>query len=352
MFTIEWCLRIRRADDWRKYLFTFLGVTDTLAILPLWLFARFDLKALRAFRLFRLFRSTTRLAGRSRAVAKVVRAFAVAKDGAGVVLAGTGVMILTAGLGMYHLEHDAQPAVFASGFDGLWWAVITLTTVGYGDVCPVTAGRSDPGNRGDVRRHRSDRRGVRHHGRRFAPKSARRRTRTSCRCASAARLSRPCRPMLRRLGHMAGNVRSRPPGVHPSGPVRRPLLRFHGFPSRKRDSKGRRQLRDTRQRAHPVTASSARNPVQTPRLRPVRPPASCPRFGPEKALHHEHGGGRPSGRGPVRARRPVRGPTGLRRRRRQLHLSGLEPRGEPEENGSEVGDPRHIGTGMGTAAAT
>ena len=139
VFTIEWCLRMRRADDWRKYLFTFLGVTDTLAILPLWLLAGFDLKALRAFRLFRLFRSTTRLAGRSSAVAKVIRAFAVAKDGAGVVLAGTGVMILTAGLGMYHLEHDAQPAVFASGFDGLWWAVITLTTVGYGDLYPVTA---------------------------------------------------------------------------------------------------------------------------------------------------------------------------------------------------------------------
>ena len=140
VFTIEWFLRIRRAADWRKYVFSFMGIMDTLAILPLWLFTGFDLKALRAFRLFRLFRSTTRLAGRSSAVAKVGRAFVVAKDDAGVLLTGTGVMIVTAGLGMFHLEHDAQPVVFGSVFDGLWWAVVTLTTVGYGEVYPVTAG--------------------------------------------------------------------------------------------------------------------------------------------------------------------------------------------------------------------
>ncbi|MDE0073399.1 MAG: ion transporter [Gammaproteobacteria bacterium] len=140
LFAIEWCLRIRRASDWRKYVFSFMGMMDTLAIMPLWLFTGFDLKALRAFRLFRLFRSTTRLAGRSSAVAKVGRAMAAAKDEAGVLLTGTGVMIVTAGFGMFHLEHDAQPAVFGSVLDGLWWAVITLTTVGYGDVYPVTAG--------------------------------------------------------------------------------------------------------------------------------------------------------------------------------------------------------------------
>ena len=45
-----------------------------------------------------------------------------------------------AGVGMYHLERDAQPEVFATVYDGLWWAVVTLTSVGYGDIQPVTAG--------------------------------------------------------------------------------------------------------------------------------------------------------------------------------------------------------------------
>lgn len=140
-FTIEWCLRIRRAENWRSYAFSRMGIIDFLAILPLWLFTGFDLKALRAFRLFRLFRlfrSATRIAGRSNAVAKLTKAFAAAKHEAGVLLSVTAVLIVTAGLGMYHLESEAQPAKFGSVLDGLWWAVITLTTVGYGDLYPQT----------------------------------------------------------------------------------------------------------------------------------------------------------------------------------------------------------------------
>ena len=113
---------------------------NLLAILPLWLLTGFDLKALRAFRLFRLVRATGKLAGRGSAVAKLARAFNFAKDEAGALFSGTAVIIVTAGLGMYHLEHRAQPEVFGSALDGLWWSVITLTTVGYGDVYPVTAG--------------------------------------------------------------------------------------------------------------------------------------------------------------------------------------------------------------------
>ncbi len=138
-YTVEWCVRIRRAEDWRKYAFSFIGIVDFLAVLPLWAFTGFDLKALRAFRLFRLFVSTAKLATRTSAVAKLARTFGHAMDEAGALFAGMCIVVITAGFGMYHLQHGVQPDVFGSVYDGLWWAVVTSTTVGYGDIQPVTA---------------------------------------------------------------------------------------------------------------------------------------------------------------------------------------------------------------------
>ena len=139
-YTIEWSLRIRRARDRRKYAVSFIGIVDFMAILPLWAFTGLDLGALRAFRLFRLFVATAKLATRTSAVARLARAFRFAVDEAGALFAGTCIIVITAGFGMYHLENPVQPDVFSSVSDGLWWAVVTLTTVGYGDIQPVTGG--------------------------------------------------------------------------------------------------------------------------------------------------------------------------------------------------------------------
>ncbi|MDX1472241.1 MAG: potassium channel family protein, partial [Flavobacteriaceae bacterium] len=49
-------------------------------------------------------------------------------------------LIYFAAVGIYYFEHEVQPDKFSSIFDSLWWAIITLTTVGYGDVYPITIG--------------------------------------------------------------------------------------------------------------------------------------------------------------------------------------------------------------------
>ena len=50
------------------------------------------------------------------------------------------VLLYVAAVGIYFFERDAQPDAFASIFHSLWWAIVTLTTVGYGDVYPITLG--------------------------------------------------------------------------------------------------------------------------------------------------------------------------------------------------------------------
>ena len=56
----------------------------------------------------------------------------------GVVFLGAGIMIVISAMALYYAEHDAQPQVYSSIPASLWWAVTTLTTVGYGDVSPIT----------------------------------------------------------------------------------------------------------------------------------------------------------------------------------------------------------------------
>lgn len=138
-FTIEYVLRVATAPRKRDYIFSFYGVIDLIAVLPFYLSLGFDLRAVRAFRLFRIFRifKVTRY---SVALERFGKALSYAREETLIFSLATLIVLYLSAVGIYHFENEAQPEAFSSIFHSLWWAVTTLTTVGYGDVYPVTAG--------------------------------------------------------------------------------------------------------------------------------------------------------------------------------------------------------------------
>lgn len=139
IFTIEYVLRIYVADSKPKFIFSFFGIIDLLAILPFYLSFGIDLRSLRALRFVRLFR-LLKLARYNRAIKEFTNAVKVAKEQIFLFMFITFILIYLSAVGIYYFENEAQPDHFASIFDSLWWAIITLTTVGYGDVYPITVG--------------------------------------------------------------------------------------------------------------------------------------------------------------------------------------------------------------------
>lgn len=140
LFTLEYCLRVATAPHRLRYIFSFYGIVDLMAVLPSLLsMGLLDLRALRIVRLFRILR-ILKLTRYSRAMARFGKAIALAKEEIVLFLAVTAIVLYLSAYGIYHFEHAAQPEAFASVVHSLWWATATLTTVGYGDVYPVTAG--------------------------------------------------------------------------------------------------------------------------------------------------------------------------------------------------------------------
>ena len=137
VFTIEYLVAWWFSDNRLKYPFRLLSILDLLAILPFYLSLTIDLRTVRAIRLMRIFR-VLKLGRYNRAMRTIGMALKRTGPEIGVVFLGAGIMIVISAMALYYAEHDAQPQVYSSIPASLWWAVTTLTTVGYGDVSPIT----------------------------------------------------------------------------------------------------------------------------------------------------------------------------------------------------------------------
>ena len=149
IFSIEYILRIWVADlqyptlspikARLKYIFSFLGLVDLLSILPFYLpyIITIDLRVMRVLRLLRLLR-LLKLNRHSKSLKLIGTVLKNTKNDILVTVFMVFILLVLASTLMYSLENEAQPEAFENIGQALWWAVATLTTVGYGDIYPIT----------------------------------------------------------------------------------------------------------------------------------------------------------------------------------------------------------------------
>jgi len=148
VFTIEYVARIwscvekpmysKPVSGRLRFFITPLALIDLLAILPFYLpFTGIDLRFLRILRMMRIFR-LAKLGRYSQSLQILHRIVTAKKEQLLCTLFILLLLVIVAASMLYYAENDVQPEVFSSIPSAMWWAVSTLTTVGYGDVYPVT----------------------------------------------------------------------------------------------------------------------------------------------------------------------------------------------------------------------
>ena len=142
LFTIEYFLRIYAVNKPLKYIFSFMGIIDLLAIIPTYLIFIFPaahfftvVRSIRLIRVFRVFKLSHYLRGAH------TMQIALRSSRPKIVVFLLSVMILVIVLGtlMYIIEGSSDTKGFDNIPNSIYWAIVTLTTVGYGDVFPATA---------------------------------------------------------------------------------------------------------------------------------------------------------------------------------------------------------------------
>ena len=131
LFLIEYLLRIYAAKDRKKYMFGFFGIIDFLTVLPLF-FGSTGSAFVRLLRLLRILK----LAQYFPVLTSLLRSVSDAKNMIFAVLATITAVSVLSGNIAYMLE----PETFGNAFVGSWWSLVTMSTVGYGDLVPHTAG--------------------------------------------------------------------------------------------------------------------------------------------------------------------------------------------------------------------
>lgn len=139
VFTIEYILRVLATSPRRKYVLSFFGMIDLLAIVPFYLGFGGQLVGVRVLRLLRVFR-ILKLARYNQAAQRFHIALKLAREELILYATLSLILLYLAAFGIYFFESEVQPERFGSVFHCLWWAVVTFTTVGYGDAFPITVG--------------------------------------------------------------------------------------------------------------------------------------------------------------------------------------------------------------------
>lgn len=149
IFSIEYILRVWTSDfirpdakPWKarvRYIFSPMALIDFVAIAPFYIpfIISIDLRVLRMLRIVRLFR-VFKVNRYTHALSTIGNVLKRKKSQLLSSIIIVFLLMVMAAVLMFNIESEAQPDAFSNAFDALWWAVATLTTVGYGDIYPVT----------------------------------------------------------------------------------------------------------------------------------------------------------------------------------------------------------------------